>query len=279
MAQVHVGLDLEHETGERPRSRVDRPAIALARRRGWRGREEALEEHVHPVVGERASEVDGRGFTGRDPLEVHRRPRDLDQLDLFLEPCQALGSQRLLELRIVEGDRARFWTGLSVVVGLGVHDDLLVLAVVHTDEAPRDTHRPGGHEAADPEFGFDVVEQPERVFADPVALVHEREDRQTPPLANTEQLFGLGLDALAVVEQHDRAIGGGERPVSVFREVLVPGRVEQVDAETPVVEVQYARGDGDPAFLFHLEPVRGGVARSLSALHRPSRMDGASVEE
>jgi hypothetical protein len=68
---------------------------------------------------------------------------------------------------------------LSVVVGALVDDDHVVLERSYTPTSrPADAHRPGGGEAADPELGLDVVEQAQRVFADPVALVDEGEDRE-----------------------------------------------------------------------------------------------------
>ena len=81
----------------------------------------------------------------------------------------------------------------------------------------------------DAEVGLDVADELERIFAGAIALVDEGEDRRAPPLADGEQLPRALLDALAIVEQHHGAVGGDERAVGVLAEVLVAGRVEQVD--------------------------------------------------
>ena len=123
------------------------------------------------------------------------------------------------------------------------------------------------------------LDQLERILADAVALVDEGEDRHAAPLADVEQLPRPLLDALAVVEQHDRAVGGDQRAVGVLGEVLVAGRVEQVDVIAVVLELHDARRDRDAALLLELHPVGGRVARCPARLDRPRQVDGAAVQQ
>ncbi len=84
---------------------------------------------------------------------------------------------------------------------------------------------------------------------------------------------------LAHVDEHDGAVGGHQRPVGVFAEVLVTGGIEDVDAVTLVVELQDAGGYRDAALFFDFHPVGYGVFLGLAAFHRPGQMDGSAVQE
>ena len=67
------------------------------------------------------------------------------------------------------------------------------------------------------------------------------------PAADLEELAGLAFDALAGVDDHDHRVDRGQHAVGVLGEILVAGRVEQVDAVAAVVELQDGRADGDAA--------------------------------
>ena len=63
--------------------------------------------------------------------------------------------------------------------------------------------------------------------------------------------------------------------VGVLAEVLVAGRVEQVDHVVAVGHLHHARRDRDAALLFDLHPVAGGVAAGLAALDGAGDLDRA----
>jgi hypothetical protein len=71
----------------------------------------------------------------------------------------------------------------------------------------------------------------------------------------------------------------GQRAIGIFGEVLVPGRIEQVDAEAPVLELQHRARHRDPALPLQLHPVGGDMPLGAARLHRPGEVDGAAVEE
>jgi hypothetical protein len=98
-------------------------------------------------------------------------------------------------------------------------------------------------------------------------------------MTDGEQLARLLLDTLPVVEQHDGAVRGDQRAVRILREVLVPGRVQQVDPVTVVVELQHARRDRDAALLLQLHPVGRRVTRRPPRLHRSRQVDRAAVQQ
>ncbi len=107
-----------------------------------------------------------------------------------------------------------------------VAEELLRPAVVDPLEVGARADRPGRGRAGDPEDLLDLVHQVERVAAGTVQLVHERRDRDLPHPADLEELDRLRLDPLRRVNEHDGAVGGGEGPVGVLAEVVVPRRVE-----------------------------------------------------
>src|SRR2546423_10108361 len=93
--------------------------------------------------------------------------------------------------------------------------------VVHADERTLGVDGPGDGMAVDPEIGFHVADELQRILADAIALVDYREDRHATALADGEELPRPLLDALAVVEQHDGAVRRDEHAVGVLREILV----------------------------------------------------------
>ena len=117
----------------------------------------------------------------------------------------------------------------------------LCCAVVDAPEAGR--RMPIGQfigYGADAEHLLDLVHQLERVARRAVELVDEGEDGDAAHAADLEELLGLRLHALGGVDQHHRAVGGGQRAVGVLAEVLVARGVEQVD-RVPAVARTAAR--------------------------------------
>ena len=181
--------------------------------------------------------------------------------------------RRVVELERLGGELLPF--RLSPLVA----EELLRPAVVDAVEVRARADRPGRGGAGDPEDLLDLVHQVERVAAGPVQLVHERRDRDLPHPADLEELDRLRLDPLGGVDEHDGAVGGGEGAVSVFAEVVVLRRVEEVHVPAGVRELHDARRDRDAALALHLHPVARGVPARLARLHRAGEVDRPSVEE
>ena len=98
-----------------------------------------------------------------------------------------------------------------------------------------------------------------------------------PAVADPEQLLGLGFHALGRVNQHDGAVRRHQGAVRVFRKVLMPGRIQNIDTEPLVIKLQHRRGNGDPALLFNFHPVGYGMLVCLSGFYTACQMDGAAV--
>ena len=154
--------------------------------------------------------------------------------------------------------------------GIAVIDALEVLAA-----ADGPVHRVG----LDAEDFFNVLHQLKRVAGLAVHLVDEGEDRDVAQRADLEQLDGLGLNALGGVNDHDGGVRRHQGAVGVLTEVLVAGRVQNVDALALIVELQNRRGNGNTALLFNVHPVGHRMLGALLALDRTRGLDGPTVEQ
>ena len=125
----------------------------------------------------------------------------------------------------------------------------------------------GNPACADAEHALQFVEKRDRIFRRPIALVHEGENRNAAPLAHFKEFARLRLDALACVDDHDRGVDGGEHAIGVFAEILVAGRIEEIDAVAVVVELQNRRRNRDAALLLELHPVRRRRALIAACRH------------
>jgi hypothetical protein len=221
--------------------------------------------------------VDSRA--GEDGLVAERMPCLVEQHDVVEEALLRLRSQQHAERRIVERRDGRLGARRAVILAALEAIDQPTPAVVHADELPVGVDRPRDGMTVEPQIGFDVAHELEWILADAVALVDDGEDRHAAPLAHCEELPRPLLDPLAVVEQHDGAVGRDEDAVGVLGEILVARRVEQVHLESLVGELHDTGRDGDAALLLHLHPVGGRVALLPARLHGPGEMDRPTVEQ
>ena len=112
-----------------------------------------------------------------------------------------------------------------------------------------------------------------------VELVHKGEDGNVTQRTDLKELFGLGLDALGAVDDHDRGVGGHKGTVGILREVLVAGGIEDVDAGAVIGELQHRGGDGNTALLLDVHPVRDGMLGRTLALDRTGGLNAAGIEQ
>ena len=156
--------------------------------------------------------------------------------------------------------------------------ELLALNVVDAAKLLGVAHRPVDRRRRDPERGLDVVHQRERIGGT-IELVDEGEDRQPVAAAHLEQLARLRLDAVGRVDHHHHAVGGNQRAIGVFAEILVAGRVEQRDPPALELELERRRRNRDAALLLELHPVRRRRLAILAASHRPGQLDRAGIQQ
>ena len=219
-------------------------------------------------------------------------PRHVEQLDVVRElgDCseRRVVAAECLDQPMVVGAGEVERLGLdalrAVVLAALEQVGALAATIVHPDEHGALLRcvlmdRPMRRDRRDAEVVLEVAHELERILAHAVALVDDGEDRHAAPAAHVEQLPRAFLDALAVVEQHDGAVGCDEHAIGVLAEVLVTRCVEQVHLVAQVLELQHRRGDGDAAFLLERHPVGGRVALRLARLDRAGLMDRTAVEQ
>ncbi len=223
----------------KPEKAVSSGETIRVERGPWAGRRghlhEGLQELPDAEVVDRAAEEDGSLVTLEVLLMGKGARRPLDQGDL-LPKLFRLASQKLVQPRIQEiGDRDPLL--LPAVLPRREEVERLPVEVVDPLEVLSHADRPREGGALDLELVLDVGEDLHRVHPVPVQLVDEGHDGGVPHPADLHELLGLGLDSLAAVDDHQRAVHGGEDPVGILGEVLVAGGVQEVDLECPVVEL------------------------------------------
>ena len=156
---------------------------------------------------------------------------------------------------------------------------VLLLDVVDAAEPLGAADRPVHRRRGDAERALEVVEQLQRILRRTVELVDEREDRQPVPAAHLEQLARLLLDAVGRVDHHHDAVGGDQRAIGVFAEVLVARRVEQRHAAPLELELERRGRDRDAALLLERHPVGRRVAAGLAAADGAGQLDRAGIQQ
>ena len=105
------------------------------------------------------------------------------------------------------------------------------------------------------------------------------EDGNVTHCTDLKELTGLRLDTLRAVDDHDCGVRCHQGTVGILGEVLVTGGIQNVDAETAILELHDGRGDGNTTLLFDLHPVGGGGTGILLALNNACLGDGTAVEQ
>ena len=157
--------------------------------------------------------------------------------------------------------------------------DLVFEQVIDAGEIAPHADRPRDGRRADLEHAFDFVEQLDGRSAFAVELVDESHDGRVAHAADLHQLDGALLDALRAVDDHERAVDGGQRAIGVFREIFVARRVEEIDDLPAERELHHRGRDGDSALLLDRHPVGRRVARGFAALDRAGELDGAAEQQ
>jgi hypothetical protein len=213
-----------------------------------------------------ASASSSSRMPGAVGVEVERRVAGAHQLDFLRQP------------RIVDGVVLDHLADAVAILRIE-HQHAVVDEIVGALEGRARAGRPGHGRHVERQRRGDLVEELDRVLGLAVHLVDEGDDRHVAQAADLEQLAGARLDALGGVDHHDRGVDGGQRAVGVLGEVLVAGRVEQVEHRAAVLEVHHRGGDRDAALLLDLHPVRAGAPGLAAGLHRPRDVDGAAEQQ
>ena len=280
MVGVHVRLDLEHEARDLGITRMHlhrrpRPLrLAVLRRRGVGG--QRGQQLLHSEMAQRRAEQNRRHVPLEERPHVERLRRALHQL----RPLD-----RLLQLPGVQHPRdgvglQRYRRAVLGVLGVAhIGQEAIAPQLDHPLEPVPRSRRPKERRGVEGQLGADLVQQGEGVQRFPVHLVDEGDDGDVAQAADLEQLQRLRLDALGGVEHHHRAVGGGQGAVGVLAEVLVAGRVQQVEEQVLMLEGHHRGGDRNAPLPLDLHPVRARAPLLAPRPHRPGLTDRAAGQQ
>lgn len=126
---------------------------------------------------------------------------------------------------------------------------------------------------------LDLVQNLERIAAFAVHLVDEGDDRNVAQPTDLEQFQRARLDALGGVDDHNGRVDRRQRAVGVVGEVLVAGRVEQVEDIVLVLEGHHRGDDRNAALALDLHPVGTGLDLVLLGLDLAGKLNGATEQQ
>ena len=279
---VHVGLDLKHKAAKVVAAGIDRFAgerIGIgARRRGQT--QELLEEGFHAKVGERRAKERRAQLAAGHGIQVELVAGTIEQLDVVHQVLMVLLADELIHGRIAQLglDLGDLLGGVGVAVALK-GNDATSLTIEHAAEVAAAADRPVHGIRIDAQDILDLFHELKRIASLVVELVHKGEDGNVAQRTDLKELFGLGLDALGAVDDHDCGVGGHKGTVGILREVLVAGGIEDVDAGAVVGELQHRGSNGNTALLLDVHPVRDGMLGRALALDRAGGLNAAGIEQ
>ena len=205
---------------------TSRCTVSCLQRRG-RVRREMRQQLLDAEVGDGRAEEHRRLFARAIVVHVEFRGAAAHQLDLVVETRGAVAEEFATFGAVQSLDHA---IGAALAASRRLVDvDLVFDEVIDAGEIAAHADGPGHRRGADLEHALDFIEQLDGRPALAIELVDEGHDRRVAHAAHLHQLDGSLFDTLGAVDDHERAVYRRERAIRVLGEVLVAGRVEQVD--------------------------------------------------
>ena len=275
---VHVGLNFEHKGGKIRIRRVDQSAV----RHPGKGRtghfQEVLQEGFYAEIGQCRPEENRREFAlvYFRLIEFHRCP--VQEFNLFLQLGFLIFRDDIQQMRIIEVNLLlNSFPGSLQRVSEGENPP--GIAVINPTEILAGSDRPVDRAGGNSQFLFNLIHQVKGVSCVPVQLIDKGKNRNVAHGADLEQFSCLSLHALAAVDDHNGRIRRHKGPVGVLGEVLVSGRIQNVDTVTVVQKLEHRGGDRDTPLFFNFHPVGNRVAGSGLPLYGTSLIQYPSVKK
>jgi hypothetical protein len=271
VVRIHVRLDLEDEGRHLVLVGVDDARIRLLVAR--RGREIAkrVDEIADAEIPQCGAEEDRGQMAFKEGFPVEWTAGLAGEFQ-FLDEGFALVFRQVFGNRLRTVDRGRFDLGVAAA-------KRVVGKVVGAAEGLGAADRPGDRRGVERQLLLDLVENLEGIAAFAVHLVDEGDDRDVAHAAHLEQLQRARLDALGGVDDHHRGVDGGQRSVGVVGEVLVAGRVEDVEDIAVIFEGHHRGDDGNAALALDLHPVGPRMNAVLLRLDLAGELDRAAEQQ
>src|SRR5690554_1613654 len=280
MRRIHIGLDFEDERAEAIVAWGD-DEIARCKAFGWRLREvfKLTKEGLHAEIRKRASKEDRRERAAEKSRLVPLFPCAFKKLDLILQRRRRFFTKPLFEERIVDTGDLHYGLLLVARGAFRKARDVAIADMIDALEKVATADGPGDWIGRDLEDLFDLTHQLERIARGAIKLIDERDDGDSAHPADVEKLLSLRLDALRRIDDHDGRIGRHECAIGILAEIVVAGGIEEVPADSFVLELEDGRCDADASLLFELHPIACRRLFGFARFNGSGRMDGASVKE
>ena len=224
---IHVGVDLEAESRELLLHRIHLTLLGNNRARRGSDVHKALQEFLYTERIQRRAEEYRCKFACQVGILAERVIYTLDHLQILAELGSVIVAYKFGYLRVGNVLKLNGFGDVRLV-GL-IEVERLLEDVVHTLEPLPAVDRPTQRTHLDAEFGFDFVQQVERVFTLAIHLVDEHHDGRLSHPADLHQSARLHLYTLGGINDDDDRIHCRERAEGVFGKVLVTRGIEDVD--------------------------------------------------
>ena len=144
-----------------------------------------------------------------------------------------MGNKHVLLIDTDSGRLSLFRTFLRI--GIGNH--AFRFPLIYSFETFARTNRPVYRTGRNTEFLLDFIQKFKGIIGIPVHFINKGKNRNPPHDAYFEQFSCLRLNAFGCVDNHDRRIRRHQRPISIFREILMPRRIQNVDAKSAIFKL------------------------------------------
>ena len=275
---VHVGLYFENEAAEiRAVGLHKHIACHAGRGRGGEG-EKFFKKGLHSEVVHGAAEEHGSELAVRDFIHIKVVACGVKKVDLLLKTVVIILAQLRGKGFVIYAAAYGIYLALAVIAAAEkLHGG--ALTVVNALEIAVGADGPVYGAGAYAEDIFYLLHEVEGVLAGAVHFVYEGKYRNTAQGAYLKELYGLLLNALGGIDEHDRAVGRHEGAVGILGEILVSGGVQNVYAVAFVVKGHDRAGDGYSALFFYFHPVADCMLFRAACLYGACHADGTAVKQ
>ena len=235
---VHIGLDFENKSRKILFHRIDDAHICLSRQRRISHLQEMFQESLHTEVGQSRSEKYGRQLTFADSFLVKLCAGTVQQFDFLFQLFLLILVHYIQKMRIVKIDLF-LQTFLRTLHGIGESQYFSGISVIDTAEFLTGTDGPVDGTGGDPQLLLDIVQQIKGIVGIPVHLVDKCKNRNMTHNTDLKQLSCLRLYTFGCIDHHNSRIGGHQSTVCILREVLMAGRIQNIDAVAIIIKLQY----------------------------------------
>ena len=278
MRLIHIGLDLKYKGGKILSKGIDRSMVRISCGRRVGHLQEMGKERLHAKIGKGGTEKHRRKLSGRHLFHGKLGAGAVQKLHLLKKLVIGFLPDHGSGLRIIDGNLPHLALP-GTLVGIRKKQDPAGVAVVYALKVFAGTDRPVDGTGLDPQLLFDIIDQIKGIHRIAVHLVDKGKDRDMAHHAYLKKFARLRLHALGSVNDHHRGIRRHQRTVRILREILVPRRIQNINAISVIMKLQYRRSDRDTSLLFDLHPIGDRMPGRRLSFYGSRQIDGTAIQK